>query len=414
MTGEKQNRGGPRTRRVLPRFALVLPVSMVLLVAAAPGASAAIGGVGRGEVVGVDRKILIVADYGPTTPDNPPRLTLTEPDGSPVVVASAPSMLLESGRLSYTFDTQCWVASAPNNPCVTPQPARNGTWTLAQTGGASDDTVSFQLLIAPRAPTAVTAVATSPRDMRVSWRRGAEPDLTEFTVFDGEESVRDGLAPDDVCDDAGVCGTDISAPSDGTGEHTYRVRAARSDGMDGFLVSPRSASASGTFLAPLASPEPSDPGARPAPGGSPDGASPGASGSPSPGASGSPGAVASPSAGGSGSVSDRAAAGRQAFSLGFNAFAPKLGIPKLPPLPKAPQAPAVANLPDGTFEPTLGFEDQVLQEEAEPGGGAAARVTSAVGNAIDSERLARSAAGALVLLLIGAHLRRWLGAAPQD
>ena len=413
MTGETQYRGGPRTRRVLPRLVVMLPVSMVLLVAAAPGASAAIGGVGRGEVVRVDRKIPIVADYGPAAPDSPPRLTLTEPGGPPVVVASAPFVLLESGRLNYSFDTQCWVASAPNNPCVTPRPARNGIWTLAQTGGASD-TVPFQLLIAPRAPTAVTAIATSPRDMRVSWRRGAEPDLTEYTVFEGETPVRDGLAPDDICDDAGACGTDVSYPSDGTGEHTYTVRAARSDGMDDFLVSPRSASASGTFLAPLASPQPTDPGASPAPGGGTDGLSPGASGSPSPGASSSPGAVASPGAGGSGNVSDQAAARRQAFSLGFDAFAPKLGIPKLPPLPKAPQAPAVANLPDGTFEPTLGFEDQVLREEAEPGGGAAARVTSAVGNAIDSERLARSAAGALVLLLIGAHLRRWLGAAPQE
>ena len=104
------------------------------------------------------------------------------------------------------------------------------------------------------------------------------------------------------------------------------------------------------------------------------------------------------------------AARRQAFSLGFNAFGPNLGIPKLPPLPLL-QAPAVAGLPDGTFESTLGFQDQVLREKVESSG-PASRVTSAVGNVLDSERLARSAAGALVLLLGGAHLRRWLGAAP--
>ncbi|MCW2613017.1 MAG: hypothetical protein JWN08_11, partial [Frankiales bacterium] len=70
-------------------------------------------------------------------------------------------------------------------------------------------------------------------------------------------------------------------------------------------------------------------------------------------------------------------------------------------------------LPDGTFTPTLGFEDQVVQERVEtlsPG----QRVTEVLSSALDSERLARSTAGALVLLLAGAHLRRWIGAAPQD
>lgn len=39
-------------------------------------------------------------------------------------------------------------------------------------------------------------------------------------------------------------------------------------------------------------------------------------------------------------------------------------------------------------------------------------VPRALGSLIDSEQLAKSTAGALVLLLTGAHLRRWLGATP--
>lgn len=394
MTDDPQQAARARTARVLPGLTLVLPVSMVLLVAAAPAASAAISGVDRGEVVRDDDKLSIVADYGPTIRDDPPRLTLTEP-GRDAVVVAAEVDVVRAGQLSYTFDPQCWVPETPSGSCTTPQPARNGSWTLVQTGGASTDALTFQLVIAPKAPTAVTAVATSPRDMRVSWRRGAEPDLTSFTVFEGDESVQVDVPAGDVCDDAGACGTVVSYPGESTPEHTYTVRAARSDGTDGFLVSPRSSSASGSFLGPIAPPGPAGPGTGPGSGAGTDGASP------TPGASGSPSTAGS--AGGSGSGSDQAAARRREFSEGFAAFDPKLGIPKLPPLPKPPP-PA-----DGTFEPTLGFDDQVLREEAEPGG-----VTRAVGYVFDSERWARSAAGALILLLVSAHLRRWLGESPQD
>jgi hypothetical protein len=98
---------------------------------------------------------------------------------------------------------------------------------------------------------------------------------------------------------------------------------------------------------------------------------------------------------------------RRAFALTFKAFAPKLGIPKLPPLPNA--SPAVAPLPDGTFEKTLGYKDVVKTEKIDSPQAAARRVTGAVGSALDSAQFLRSIAGALVLLLLAAHLRRWLG-----
>ena len=44
---------------------------------------------------------------------------------------------------------------------------------------------------------------------------------------------------------------------------------------------------------------------------------------------------------------------------------------------------------------------------------AATKLTGAVGSAFDSEHFARSLAGALILLLTAAHLRRWLGT-PRD
>ena len=76
--------------------------------------------------------------------------------------------------------------------------------------------------------------------------------------------------------------------------------------------------------------------------------------------------------------------------------------------------PSIAGaLPDGTYEPTLGYPDQVVQERVGTPG-PSRRVTTAAGAALASEQLARSTAGALLLLLVGAHLRCRLGAAPPD
>ncbi|MCW2607727.1 MAG: hypothetical protein JWO60_2420, partial [Frankiales bacterium] len=102
-------------------------------------------------------------------------------------------------------------------------------------------------------------------------------------------------------------------------------------------------------------------------------------------------------------------------ALGFQAFGPKLGLPKLPPLPASGvAAPAVAPLADGTFAPELPFEEQVVDERVPTvASGPVGRVTSAVGAVVDSERLARGGAGALVLFLLVAHVRRFLAQAPE-
>ncbi len=392
------NRGSARHGAALARAMVLLPVTGVLLVTAASPASAAITGV-PGETR--DPAIISIrADYPPGDPNPlaPPRnnrLTLTEPGKPAVEVASAPPAPVgRGGQLAFDFNTQCWM---PSSPCT---PARNGTWTLVQTGG-NDATLSFQLLIPARPPTDVIADGSAPQKVRLSWNVGPEPDLTRSAVFEGGQQVK-SLARGDC---VGVtCTTVIDYPSDGVGLHTYTVRAFRSSGpgVAGELESGFSKEVSTTVLPGAGLPGPvSDvvPGAEasPAPG-SPASASP---------APGGPTASRSPAAtrpGGSAPVANSTGA-RQSFSSGFSAFGPKLGVPKLPPLP---QVPAVAQLPDGTFEPTLGFEDQELG----PPGGVAARVTSTVGAAFVSEQILRSTAGALVLLLTGAHLRRWLNATP--
>ncbi|TAL25401.1 MAG: hypothetical protein EPN99_01630 [Frankiales bacterium] len=414
--------------------ALVLPLTGLVLVATALAASAAVTAPGNGTVFTSYSSFTISADYGRSTSEN--RLTLTSPSGSTTTIATAPANL-SGGTLSWTMDTGCFTSSGG---CV---PAPNGTWTVTQSGGGTG-TSTFVTRIAPKAPQSVTASEVSPREARVSWRKGDEPDLTGWQVVEGDTVVKDGIGRS-ACEGS-TCSAVITYAVDGSGAHTYAVRALRSTapGSSSTIESPLSSPASVTLSAPAPSPEPAsggstgggasggdtDPGTTPSDGasGDPSGGSGGsAGGGTGSGGTGSPGSGGGTTSGGgggtaapigsgtssSGETADaKAVAQRKAFALGFSSFGPKLGIPKLPPLPQ--QAPAIApELADGTYEPTLGFEDQIVTEEVEATGPTAA-VRNVVGSALDSERLATSTAGALLLLLAGAHLRRWLGATSEE
>jgi hypothetical protein len=458
------------TRGALARAAAVaalLPLAAGALVAAAPAAGAAVTAPGNGTVYTSYSTVEIRADYPRSTSDH--RLTLTSPGGPAVTIATAGSGL-NGGTMAYSLDTGCW--TYPSSSCSGRRLAPNGTWTVTQSGGASS-TTTFVTRIRPAAPASVTAAALNPREVRVSWRLGEEPDLTGWAVREGSTVVADNIGRS-ACEGS-VCSAVIGYPQDGTGEHTYTVQAFRSTapGSSSTLESDASAPASATLEAPAPAPSEgsgdggstgggeqpsgdggtgsdtggsgstggstSGSGAGGSTGGSGSGGSTGGSGSGgSTGGSGSGGSTGGSGSGGStggsgsgkpggsaigtstssagASADQKAVAQRKAFALGFSAFGPKLGIPKLPPLPQSSQAPAIApELPDGTYEPTLGFEDQVLTERVPvEQTGPTAAVRSVVGSALDSERLVRSTAGALVLLLLGAHLRRWLGSAAAE
>ncbi len=404
MTAAQRVTGRFAVARSLWAGALVLPLSGVLLAAAAAPASAAITSPGNGEVIDTNRTLEISAGYEPPLKN---QLRLTPPGSGQSVLLDEVELIPSRNNLRYSFKTGCWDGTP--KACSNDRPAPNGVWTVQQTGdNAPTMTSTFRLLIPARPPTGVTADGSAPQQVRLSWKDGPEPDLTGFAVFDGGQQVK--TLARGVCRE-GTCTTVIDYQADGVGLHTYTVRALRlrGPGVEGEpLESVSSNEVSATVLPGAGLPGPLGdvvPGTEASP--APD--SP-ASASPAPGG---PTASRSPAAtrpGGSAPAANSTAARRQAFSSGFSAFGPKLGVPKLPPLP---QAPAVAQLPDGTFEPTLGFEDQELSETGPPGG-VAARVTSTVGAAFVSEQIVRSTAGALVLLLAGAHLRRWLSTAPPE
>jgi uncharacterized membrane protein YgcG len=423
-------------RRLLA-LALLAPLTGAgLLVAATPAyAAGSITAPGAGVVYSSDTTVRMRAEISTT---DTTQLRLKSPVASSVeqVVDSGSGTLTNnSAALAYDLDTSC--ATFPSSSCSGRAPAANGVWTIRLTGGATDRS-TFVLRIPPRAPGSVTARAEGTRAVVVSWRKGEEPDLTGWILYGDGGVAQDGIGLS-ACSGTS-CSTTVTYAQDGTGEHTYSLVALRRVSPDSSetIGSARSAEASATLTAPPPSPPPSSEpqpdgsgtGGSPAPSGEPDtgsgtpsgsgsgsgGTTSGGSGTGSTGGGGTTGGGTATGSGGPAGIGTStspatAIAQRRAFALTFKAFGPKLGIPKLPPLPAT--QPAVA-LPDGTFEGTLGYKDVVTREKVSAPQAAADRVTDVVDSALDSDQFLRSLAGALILLLAAAHLRRWLGSSSHE
>lgn len=378
-------------------------------------------------------------------------LVLSSPSGASQVVDRGQGTVTNSrAAMSYFFDTSC--VSFPSSSCSGSVPGANGTWTISLRGGAQD-TRSFVLRIPPAAPSSVSASEQGFRAATVSWRRGSEPDLTGYVLYDNGAVTKD--VPLSACSGAS-CSTTVSYDSDGTGAHAYSLVAKRlaAAGSSSTLSSPRSGEASVNLGSPPPPPPPPPPsqdpspapgdsgGGDPSPGPSTGGGTGGSGGST--GGTDSGGGAGGTDSGGSGSGGSNdggsstggdgstaggsprgstsgitagtspatAIAQRRAFGLSFSAFGPKLGIPKLPPLP-ATQPAVAAPLPDGTFDRSLGYTDVTTREEVSIPQAAVRRVGDAVGLAFDSERFLISLTGALILIAMAAHLRVWLGRPPE-
>ncbi len=333
--------------------------------------------------------------------------------------------------------------------------AKNAQWTASLSGGAAG-TRNFATNVAPSAPSGFGARGSGARDVSFSWSKGGEADLTGYVLYDGSGAVLDANIGLDACSGSS-CDYGLYYPTDNAGTHAYQLAAKRASGgcatCGSTLESADKASASATLVNPPPPPPPptSDPTPEPEPtggstggttGGTPGGSSTGGSttggtsggttggtsgGTSSGGTTG--GTTGGSSSGGSSttggtavkpgspilpSLSNPVVASRLAFALRFNAFSPSLGIPKLPPLPAItlPSISGEAPLPQGTFDPKLPYADQTETEKVVTG--TFARPVAAVRDVLDSERLAKSLAGALILLLVGAHLRRFLGTHTED
>ncbi len=426
---------------------LALPLA-VGVIAAAPLAQAAITNPGSN---GIQYTQDTTIDMKATVRSGSASLSLTDPNGA--VKTVVPS---RSGTLSYSFDTGCY----PDCGSYGRHPALNGSWTVTESG-SENDSKTFSLRIPPHAAASVSAQLTATREITLTWDAGLEPDLTGWTVVDGSGGgVLRQLATSDC---TRTCRAVFGYNADDEGDRSFAVVSHRAacPGCSDVLDGPKSATATATLPpkpAPSPTPSPTPPPSQsPAPAPSPTdsaaaggsgGTTGGSTGSPAPSGSAAPGKAGSGGTGGSGGTVSRSTGGstgsgttgssnstgstgsvaigsstktetvqaqRKAFALSFSSFAPKLGIAKLPPLPQA-LAPTLASegLPaDGTFQQTLGYKDVVKREKITTVTQAARSVSSAVTNAVDSQTFMSYMAGALVLFLLAAHLRRWL-ASPSD
>lgn len=437
--------------RALVVAALTAPLSASLLLATAPAASAAAtwtNPTSDGQVFASGGAVAVsaaIAACGTLENCATTKLTVTGPSFSSS--ASATARRGETTPVTVTV----------------PATAPNGQYTATLSGGSSGSRTLFRNA-APAAPASFAASGSGSRDVSFTWARGSEPDLSGYALLDENGTALDDSIPLSACSGSS-CSYGLYYPSDNPGTHSYALVARRpGGGCSGCAATLESGKS--TASASLENPPPPPPTQEPTPqpttppsggsttggsttggsttgGSSTGGSTTGGSttggsttGGSSTGGSTTGGSTTGGSAtggsttgggttttGGAGkpaarpnvpSLSDPIVASRRAFALRFNAFAPSLGIPKLPPLPALtlPTIPGAGPLPTGTFEPTLPYTAPTVTEKVPDG--TLARPVAAVRDVLDSERLAKSIAGALVLLLAGAHVRRFLGSAPQD
>ncbi|MGE5290190.1 MAG: hypothetical protein ACM3ML_23990 [Micromonosporaceae bacterium] len=142
------------------------------------------------------------------------------------VVASAGQLQLGS-TLSYKFSTSS-LRNGPYSAVLTEQLLVLPWHTAAS--------ATITLRIPPAPPSGVTARLVSGRTVRVSWARGAEPDLTSYDVVSTAGAATSGLGVGSACG-SGTCSATLTVPGGAATSAGFAVVAHRHDGAGGTLAS---------------------------------------------------------------------------------------------------------------------------------------------------------------------------------
>lgn len=313
-------------------------------------------------------------------------LRIGAPGQSPQVVAQlGPAATTDSARtLSASLDTAtCGIVAVCGRGT-----AANGTYAVDLLAvrppelGSEERvlaTGSFVVDVPARVPAEVAAEVTAPRQVTVSWARGTEPDLRGWQVGDGAGRTQT-VAP--AACDGDTCATAFSYGAGDSGARTYSVVATRA--CAGADCDPVPSVAASTGPVDIATAGQTSGDGTPPPG------------SPPPGATGGVGR-----------------ADTRSLDFGLGDFGPTSDVPSIPEAAPVPPAVAGPELAD-TFEGTLGFDErvttvpEVLDEPAVEASGRDPAVATVTGGPLSDEQLVSSVAGALLLVLLGAHLRAWL------
>ena len=367
----------------------------------------------------VDHNVVITAsgsyDNSTGTSSQTVKLTVDRPDSSSSVLYSGSASALSSGSTpSKTVDT-----SALN---------LNGNYVFSFSVGGTSTSKTVTMRVPP-AKVGGFGGAASGTVAHFTWTANTEPDLAGYDLVDVSDtsSPRDltpGGLGTNVCDSSG-CAVDIDFGSSAAGtSRNFVIDALRytSPAHSATLSSGDSAPVTVNFPAP---PPPSSGGS------STDGSSTSGSGS----GSGSGGSSTGGSAGSGGSSSSGAGAstsggtssgstsGQHGGSSGhvisaghpsaaLKAYLPSFSAGSAPNLPSV--VTEVKPLPEGTYKPTLAYPDQVVNEAVHHDSKGVSAVSDQIVHVLNVGAVWKSLAGAVLILLVAAHLRAWVAGLEAD
>jgi hypothetical protein len=336
-------------------------------------------------------------------------LTLTTPDGQ-----SGGSW--SSGKVDSTQSATVKGSFATDN-------AINGTYTFTlKVNSSTADTANVTLRIPP-ATVAGFNVSASGTVAHFTWSPNSERDLAGYDLVDVTDSPRDltpGGVGTDVCD-ANGCAVDVDFGSSAQGtSRSFVIDALRytSPSHSSTIASADSDRASVTFPAPPPSSS-SGSGGQSGSGGSTGGSTPGGSTSGGSSAGTSGGSTSGGTTSGGTTRSGRTGSGSGSGGHGISSNHPSAALKAFLPSVKAGSAPSLPSvvtevkpLPEGTYKPTLAYPDQVVNQALHKGGAATiASVRNEIVRVLDVGAVWRSLAGAVLVLLVAAHLRAWVSSA---
>lgn len=362
---------------------------------AATNVSVSAGGssLSDGAVLDHDTTMTIKGTSDATASTRQLKLTVDVPGRSTYTLKTGTASALRSGSLSADLDTGCpdWNAS----PCVE---AVNGSYSFTFSAGSSSTSTTVQLRVPPATPTGFQA-SNNGTVVTFAWTPNTEPDLMGYDIVDGSGSdvTPGGMDADSVCDSNG-CGVSVDFGSSAQGtSRSFSVIALRrtSPGSGGSVSSPASDAQSVNFPAP--------PSASPS-GGSGGGSSQGTGSGGSRGSGPAGVGTRGNGAGGPGHGT-RVLSGKHP-AADLRSTLPTLTAAGAPDLPSV--LTEVKPLPHGSYKPTLAYPDQVTTGNKAKPQNNARQVFQDVRNVLDIGALWRSLAGAVVLMLLAAHLRAFV------
>jgi hypothetical protein len=388
-----------RALQLAGRAGFAVGMGGVVVGMAASPAFAASGSLSVTPTGTVDHNVVIKAvgtyDNSMGTSTQSMKLSVNRPDSSSAVLYSGSAQPLSSG-------------STPSESVDTSALNLNGDYVFTFTFAGSSTSKTVTMRIAPAKVSGFGGNASG-TVAHFTWAANSEPDLAGYDLVDVTDSSPRDLTPGgvgtNVCDSSG-CAVDIDFGSSAAGtSRSFVIDALRytSPSHSAEISSGDSAPATVSFPAP-----PPPPSSAPAASGS--GTTSGGSGT---AGSSSGGTTSGGTAGG------QAAGGRSGHSISasrpsaaLKAYLPSFSAGAAPNLPSV--VTEVKPLPEGTYKPTLAYPDQVVNEAVHHDTKGVAAVRSEIVRVLNVAAVWKTLAGAVLVLLVAAHLRAWVAGIDVD